>query len=1049
MFRKLIQLGLIAAVAQPAVVLGASAVAPPSGQGATTAVVTEFFNASLNHYFMTASAAEIAALDSGKTPGWTRTGATFTVYAPGSTQGTPVCRFYGRPEAGLDSHFYSGSSQECEEVKQRFAKSWTLESTDVFQVVMPDPAGACPAGTSPVYRVFNNRSDANHRYTADTVTRATMIAAGYVSEGNGADGVAFCDINAAASAPGATAKIIVTPVALDTFDFSTIAVASSGAQIASYVWNFGDGNVANGATATHQYLQSGTFPVVLTVTDSKGKTASASSQIVAAVATPGSSSPTPNPAGGPTPPGTGSGNSTGTPSAPPVQAFSGTERVRASFGGTNWTDASKQLGAKWTTPGGDWLDANGVFDGPTPTISQRVSTGPVSIDISGIDGDLLVQGLSGWDKPMIDGAPATAFWTDSSSAVAQALPARWNRPGIILNPNHGHTLQFTPAAGGQTVRIDRVAGPVIPDLPMIGASNKPDVLDVELTDQASILKAIGTGNYAVPWAYNPEFRTDPQTGLKYLRFSSADGPRLISWFMKFQPREEAYARYCLYIEDDVADGMTELGVKLPGLGNTPSDELISWRMEHGPVAPNNRGVYSFVDYQYDAESGNGFGAIHSMGGAMLKAGQWYVIEQRAKLNTPGSADGVGEIFLNGNLVWSSHTKRFRNSAATRLTNLHVNVYHGGTKTPSHPIHYRIAKIAVSSSYIGIPKELAPAQPKWRAGLHKDTIYPIAKTANLDGVWAQGNGSSMESNVINAWNGLAAGPTTWWAAANGGHDQGNGNGWENKVYKIDLAADKPMWTLVHPGSPRTAVTAADHYADGLPTSRHTYYSSQYIASRNRIMLFGAAAPYSIGFPAPAFQAGANVDGFDVSAKKWDPAGTYANSPVFNTAMSVAKDPATDDVYVAARAKFAKWSAATNTWSNVSPKGINGSYSSYEFKPSLIDSARHRWVHLADKPAPMLQFIDLATSAYSQVALTGPLTSVEDYSSLVHDLDNDRYITVQGAVMYAIDPVTGASSVIGSVPKAVNGAQNRLAYFQQVGGVAYLPQFSSDILFLPTR
>jgi hypothetical protein len=76
-------------------------------------------------------------------------------------------------------------------------------------------------------------------------------------------------------------------------------------------------------------------------------------------------------------------------------------------------------------------------------------------------------------------------------------------------------------------------------------------------------------------------------------------------------------------------------------------------------------------------------------------------------------------------------------------------------------------------------------------------------------------------------------------------------------------------------------------------------------------------------------------------------------------------------------------------------------------------------------------------------------VEDYSSLVHDLDNDRYITVQGAVMYAIDPVTGASSVIGSVPKAVNGAQNRLAYFQQVGGVAYLPQFSSDILFLPTR
>jgi hypothetical protein len=472
-------------------------------------------------------------------------------------------------------------------------------------------------------------------------------------------------------------------------------------------------------------------------------------------------------------------------------------------------------------------------------------------------------------------------------------------------------------------------------------------------------------------------------------------------------------------------------------------------MEHGAVAPNNRSVYSFVDYQYDAESGNGFGAIHNMGNAMLKAGQWYVIEQHIKLNTPGQSNGVGEVFLNGNLVWSSHNKRFRNAADTRIDMLHVNVYHGGTKTPSHPIHYRIAKIAVSSSYIGVPKELTPPQPKWRAGLKKGTLYPIAGTANLDGVWAQGNGSAMGSNVINAWNGLAAGPTTWWSAANGGHDQGNGNGWENKVYKIDLSADKPAWTLVHAGSPHSAVTPADHYTDGLPASRHTYYSAQYIASRHRVMLFGAAAPYSLGFPAPAFQGGAHVDGFDVSAKKWDAAGTYANSPVFNLAMSVARDPVTDDVYVGARGKFAKWSAATNMWSTLSPKGMPGSYSSYEFHPSMIDATRNRWVHLSEKPQPTLQFIDLATNAYSEVKVSGPLTAVDDYSPLVHDRDNDRYITIQGAAMYALDPVSGVSSVISSVPKSVNGVQNRLAYFEKLGGVAYLPQFSSDIQFLPTR
>jgi hypothetical protein len=39
--------------------------------------------------------------------------------------------------------------------------------------------------------------------------------------------------------------------------------------------------------------------------------------------------------------------------------------------------------------------------------------------------------------------------------------------------------------------------------------------------------------------------------------------------------------------------------------------------------------------------------------------------------------------------------------------MHVNVYHGGMGLPSQPFHYRIAKIAVSSSYIGVPSELLP------------------------------------------------------------------------------------------------------------------------------------------------------------------------------------------------------------------------------------------------------------------------------------------------------------------------------------------------------
>ena len=38
----------------------------------------------------------------------------------------PVCRFYGNPARGLDSHFYSASPDECAAVQQRFPDDWLL-----------------------------------------------------------------------------------------------------------------------------------------------------------------------------------------------------------------------------------------------------------------------------------------------------------------------------------------------------------------------------------------------------------------------------------------------------------------------------------------------------------------------------------------------------------------------------------------------------------------------------------------------------------------------------------------------------------------------------------------------------------------------------------------------------------------------------------------------------------------------------------------------------------------------------------------------------------
>jgi len=148
----------------------------------------EYYDASLDHYFVTAIQAEINALDGGQFPGWQRTGLSFQVYDASTVLFgvVPVCRFYGRPEAGLDSHFYSASVAECDAVKQKFAAAWILEGDNVFEVFLPNFAtGECPAGTIPIYRAWNNRVDSNHRYTTDPATQQAMIAKGYIAEGYG------------------------------------------------------------------------------------------------------------------------------------------------------------------------------------------------------------------------------------------------------------------------------------------------------------------------------------------------------------------------------------------------------------------------------------------------------------------------------------------------------------------------------------------------------------------------------------------------------------------------------------------------------------------------------------------------------------------------------------------------------------------------------------------------------------------------------------------------------------------------------------------------
>ena len=169
--------------------------------------VDEFYHAGLRHYFITANAAEKQALDTGVHSGWARTGESFKAYATGSRPDgsiDSVCRFYSPPfyetdygvfPLGVDSHFFSADADECTSVLLDCCGPWYLENDNAFQISLPDKAtGTCPGGTIPAYRLWNQRADSNHRYTTSAAIKAQMLAAGYLAEGYGADGVVMCAV---------------------------------------------------------------------------------------------------------------------------------------------------------------------------------------------------------------------------------------------------------------------------------------------------------------------------------------------------------------------------------------------------------------------------------------------------------------------------------------------------------------------------------------------------------------------------------------------------------------------------------------------------------------------------------------------------------------------------------------------------------------------------------------------------------------------------------------------------------------------------------------
>lgn len=146
--------------------------------------VYALFHENIKHYFVTASQHEASTILG---QGWVLVDMGFNAWpaaGPAPRAAVSVCRFYS---AEVNSHFYTADETECKELQDKNG-AWRYEGI-AFRALRPI-ANACPVGTDPVWRLYNNRfaeMDSNHRFVSSSETYRTMVASGWTGEG-----VAFC-----------------------------------------------------------------------------------------------------------------------------------------------------------------------------------------------------------------------------------------------------------------------------------------------------------------------------------------------------------------------------------------------------------------------------------------------------------------------------------------------------------------------------------------------------------------------------------------------------------------------------------------------------------------------------------------------------------------------------------------------------------------------------------------------------------------------------------------------------------------------------------------
>lgn len=349
-----------------------------------------------------------------------------------------------------------------------------------------------------------------------------------------------------------------------------------------------------------------------------------------------------------------------------------------------------------------------------------------------------------------------------------------------------------------------------------------------------------------------------------------------------------------------------------------------------------------------------------------------------------------------------------------------------------------------------PEVAPPVQPEpenqdpaWMAGSALHQWIEIANTADSGG------------SALFAYSGFAYNEQTneILAAAAGGHLDSS----DNRVVSLKLTDDAPTWKVLLAPSTQVAMDVP-HYADGRPTSRHLYSTIHWVPQVNRLMLFGCRAAY--GTPVSF----TNVDGFNLDNKTWDKAGTWQDVPAGGH-LGAVTIRSTGDVWSTG---FARWSAATGTWSEPITKRTrdqvrwpiaHDSLRNQLFSLNWGDGFGYGFKEVFATRVPVDGAEQFKVTFNPSPALSSFISEMPAYAGMDYDPHNDRFLFYSGrgaaaGRVYVVKPNAGNVWDISilqlsgpKLPPSTPGAgvHSRFRYIPALRGFLLSPTGRTNLFF----